>query len=84
MMGVGAPRSPLLMSVILSAAGVPGDGRLCRCWGGGAEDLLFVAPQNKKTVCPSFGAPLFGANLGWFLLYPASSRQGGRAVLPPQ
>jgi hypothetical protein len=28
-------------------AGVPGDGRFCRCWGGGAKDLLFARAENK-------------------------------------
>jgi len=33
--------------VILSVAGVPGDGRFCRCWGGGAKDLLFARAEDK-------------------------------------
>jgi len=33
--------------VILSEAGVPGDGRFCRCWGGGAKDLLFARAESK-------------------------------------
>jgi hypothetical protein len=34
-------------SVILSVAGVPGDSRFCRCWGGVAKDLLFAHVASK-------------------------------------
>jgi hypothetical protein len=37
------------MSVILSA-GVPGDGRFCRCWGEAAKDLLFSHVEEKQIL----------------------------------
>ena len=36
--------------VILSEAGVPGDGRFCRCWGGGAKDLLFARAESNSII----------------------------------
>jgi hypothetical protein len=36
-----------LRGVILSATGAPGNGRFCRCWGGGAKDLLFARAEDK-------------------------------------
>ncbi len=36
--------------IILSEAGVPGNGRFCRCWGGGAKDLLFARAENKAAL----------------------------------
>jgi hypothetical protein len=34
--------------VIPSAAGAPGNGRFCRCWGGGARDLLLRELEAKQ------------------------------------
>jgi hypothetical protein len=47
--GVTAEK-PFSEGVILSRAGVPGNGRFCRCWGGGAKDLMFARAEIKQIL----------------------------------